>query len=130
MFGIGEGAGLDAEQLGLQQRLRDGRTIDLDERARGARAAVVDDAGHQPLAGAGLPLQQDGGDGGMPDGVEAGQVPDLRAQGLERWGLADETVEGVGRGRRASTSHGHLRGEAWPGDREWLRSAAEMAEIG
>ena len=62
----------------------------------------------------------------MPDGVEAGQVTDLRTQGLERWGLTDETVEGVGRGRRASTSHGHLRGEAWLGDHEWLRPVAEI----
>ena len=71
------------------------------------------------------PLQQDGGDGGMPDGVEAGQVADLRTQGLKGWGCTDQTVEGVGWGQRASTSHGHLRGEAWLGDREWLRPVAE-----
>jgi hypothetical protein len=97
-FGIREGPGLEAEQLSLQQRLRDGRTIDLNEQARGTRAAVVDDPRYQPFSGAGFPLQQDGGDRGMPHGVEAGQVPDLGAQGLERWGLAHETVEGVGRG--------------------------------
>ena len=60
-FGIGEGPGLEAEQLRLQQRLGDGRAVDLEERPRGARAAVVDDAGDQPLAGAGFALEQDGG---------------------------------------------------------------------
>jgi len=35
-LGIGEGPGLDAEPLGFQQRVRDGRTIDLNKRARGA----------------------------------------------------------------------------------------------
>ena len=53
----------------------------------------------------------------------------LRTQGLERWGLAHETVEGIGRGRRASTSHRYLRGEAWPGDREWPMRL-KVAEIG
>jgi hypothetical protein len=79
VLGIGEGPSLDAKQLGFEQRVRDGRTIHLDEWARGARAAVVDDSCDQPLAGAGFPLQQDDGDGGMPDGVETGQVPDLGA---------------------------------------------------
>jgi hypothetical protein len=33
----------------------------------------------QPFAGAGLALQQNGEDSGMPDGVEASQVTDLSA---------------------------------------------------
>ena len=126
VLGIGKGPGLDAKQLGFQQRVRDGRTIHLDERALGAWATVVHDPGHEPLAGASFPLQQDSGDRGMPHGVEAGQVPDLGAQGLQGRSLAEETVQGVGRGQRASTSHAHLRGEVWPGDREWLRSVADI----
>ena len=63
----------------------------------------------------------------MPDGVEASEVTNLGTQGLERWSRTDETVEGVGRGQRASTSHGHLRGEAWLRNCEWptRRIAAE-----
>jgi hypothetical protein len=34
----------------------------------------------------------------MTGGIEAGEVLDLKAQGLERWGLAHETVQGIGRG--------------------------------
>jgi hypothetical protein len=86
----------------------------------------MDEARHQSFSSAGFPLQQDGRDSGMAHGVEARQVPDLGTQALERWGLTDQTVEGVGRGRRASTSHGHLRGGAWPGERlrpTWLKTA-------
>ena len=43
-----------AEQLGLQQVLRDRRGVDGDERAVGARRMLVQRARHQFLAGAGF----------------------------------------------------------------------------
>jgi hypothetical protein len=65
----------------------------------------------------------------MPDGVEVGQMADLGTQGLERGGLADQTVQGVQGGRRASVSHRYLRGEVWPGDRDWPMRR-NVADIG
>ena len=50
----GEGAALVAEQLGLEQPLGDGGAGDRDERLVAPRAGVVEGAGHQLLAGAGL----------------------------------------------------------------------------
>ena len=50
----GEGALLVAEQLALQQRLRDGGTVEGQERRLGPRAVLVDGAGHQLLARAAL----------------------------------------------------------------------------
>ena len=50
----GERALLVAEQLALHQAGRDRRAVDLHERSLAARALVVDGAGDQLLAGAGL----------------------------------------------------------------------------
>lgn len=49
MLGVGEGAGLKTKQFHLQQRLRDGGTVDLNEGAMGAWATIVDDPRHQPF---------------------------------------------------------------------------------
>ena len=57
---IGEGATLEAEQLGLQQRLGNGFAVDHDKRSAGAGAAVMNAAGEQTLAGPGLAKDQDG----------------------------------------------------------------------
>ena len=59
LCGAGEGALLVAEQLRLDQILRDRRAVDLDEGALGALAVVVERVGDQLLAGAVLPLDQD-----------------------------------------------------------------------
>ena len=58
--GAGERPLLVAEQLGLEQRLRDGRTIDRHERAVGAGTQRVQRSGEQLLAGAALAFDQDG----------------------------------------------------------------------
>ena len=55
----GEGASFVAEQLGLEQRVGEGGAVDRDERFAVARAAVVERAGDQLLAGAGLAEEQD-----------------------------------------------------------------------
>ena len=57
---IGEGAALVAEQLALQQLLRQRRRRDVDERLRRALAVVMDGLGGEVLPGARLAGQQHG----------------------------------------------------------------------
>ena len=59
--GAGEGALLVAEQLRFHQRLRDGRHVDRDKGLAGPRAALVNGARHQLLAGPALAGDEDGG---------------------------------------------------------------------
>src|SRR5262249_39822068 len=54
--GAGEGAALVAEELALEELGGDGGTVELDEGAGAAGAGVVDGAGDELLAGAGLAL--------------------------------------------------------------------------
>ena len=56
--GAGEGAALVAEQLGLEQCVRNGRAVDLDEGLVAPPAGQVHRAGEQFLAGARLAQQQ------------------------------------------------------------------------
>src|SRR5207249_7643936 len=58
---VGERALLVAEELALEQRLRDGGAVERDQRAVGARAPVVDRLGDQLLAGAALTGDEDRG---------------------------------------------------------------------
>src|SRR5262249_56899258 len=58
--GPGEGALLDAEQLRLEDGFRQGGAIDGDERTLRPRGELVDGAGGELLAGAGLAHQQNG----------------------------------------------------------------------
>src|SRR5262245_23359940 len=57
---VREGPALVAEQLRLDQGLGNGGAVHVDERARGARSAGVEEAGDQPLSGPGLALDEDG----------------------------------------------------------------------
>ena len=79
----GEGALLVAEQLALDERLRDGGAVDLDERAFVRGGVLVDRAGDELLAGAGLAGDEDGG-------RCVGDLLDDREDLLERRGAADE----------------------------------------
>jgi hypothetical protein len=58
--GRGEGALHVAEELGLQQVLRKRRAVHHDERLVGAQGLLVDQLGHQFLAGAALAGDEDG----------------------------------------------------------------------
>ncbi len=64
-----------AEQLGLEQRLGQGRAVHRHERAVGARARVVDGPGDQLLARARLALDEHGG---VQPGHARDQLVDLR----------------------------------------------------
>jgi hypothetical protein len=59
--GAGEGALLVAEELALEQRLRDRRAVDGHEGPRGPRGEPVDRAGRDLLARAALAREEDGG---------------------------------------------------------------------
>jgi hypothetical protein len=59
--GVGEGAAHVAEKLALEQRLRHGGAVDRHERPVGPRAATVQRASNQLLAGAALAGDEAGG---------------------------------------------------------------------
>ena len=56
---IRERSPLEAEQLGLQQGLRNGRTVDVHEEPAAAHPMAMEQPGHQPLARAGVALDED-----------------------------------------------------------------------
>src|SRR5262249_16189989 len=56
---VGEGAFLVAEQLALEERLRDRRAVDFHERAVAARALVVQTFRDELLAGSALAMNED-----------------------------------------------------------------------
>ena len=60
--GVGEGAPLVAEQLGFEQRLRDRRTVDVHKGAAPPGPHAMHEPGDEPLAGAGLALDEDRGE--------------------------------------------------------------------
>ena len=70
----GEGAPLDAEELRLEDALGEGAAVDGDEGALGALGLLVEGAGGELLAGAGLAQQEHGGGGGggLAQGVHHG----------------------------------------------------------
>jgi len=88
-----EGAALVAEQLALQEILRDGAAVDCDEGVRGAWAARVDRPRHQLLAGACLALDQHRDVGGghaldeVQDLLHLGSLRDDAADRLEAFDL-------------------------------------------
>ena len=84
----GEGAALVPEELALEQRVGERRAVLGDEALILARARVVDRAGHQVLAGAGLAGDQHGG-------VRLGHLLHHLEHLVHRRARADDLVEGV-----------------------------------
>ena len=118
----GEGAALVAEQLGLEQVLRDRRGVDRDERAAGARAVLVQGVGDQLLAGARFAGDQHRDDAlAQPaDGAEhvlhrRRLAEDLRHLRGRRLGLAPRA--GSPRRRGGSARPPWARRRAWAGSR-------------
>ena len=56
----GEGAALESEELGLEQRLWNRRAVDLDEAFRGASTHAPDRSRKGSFPGSGLSLDEDG----------------------------------------------------------------------
>src|SRR5207249_8539306 len=59
LSGVGECPALEPEELGLEQALGNGRTVDVDERPPTPRTRAMDDAGDEVLARPRLALEQD-----------------------------------------------------------------------
>ena len=110
---VGEGAGLEAEELGLEHGLGDGGAVHVDERPARAAAALVDHARDQSLAGAGLPLEQHRRHVRSSRRVERRQVQDLRPERLDRRGSPDDRVECIVAGHLAAASRGPPS-QTWP----------------
>src|SRR4029077_21244669 len=88
-----ERAALPAEQLGFQERLRDGRAVDVDERPPGTNARAMNRRRHQALAGSRLAENQNRrrAPGGLrlpPEHAEH-----LLAQSRDSWIAADKAAE-------------------------------------
>jgi hypothetical protein len=60
--GVGKGSSLEAEQLRLEERLGNGRAVDVDEGAGATGPGPVEETGHQPFARACLTEQEDRGE--------------------------------------------------------------------
>ena len=90
-LGAGEGAAFVAEQFAFQQGFGDGGAVDGDEGRFGAVAVLVDGAGDEFLAGAGLAADE------HVDGL-GGDAANFLVDGLHGAAVADE---GVARGPAA-----------------------------
>ena len=111
-LGVRERPGLEAKQLGFEHRLWNGRTVHVDERAVGARAAVVDDARDEAFAGAGLSIEKNGRHVWVAECVEGGEVADLRAQASDLVRDTEDRVSWV-----PSRGHGlRFIDHFWPSD--------------
>ena len=84
---IREGAALIAEQLGLEQGLGDGGTVDGDEGAVAARAGLMNRPRQEPLAGPGLAEDQDRRKATRA-GLTGEQLSDLGPERDDPWALA------------------------------------------
>ena len=58
----------------------------------------MEHAGHQPLTGPGLALEQHRGDGGIAQGIKGREVLELGTQGRDGRTRPDEAVGGTARG--------------------------------
>jgi len=86
---VGECSLLVTEQLALEERLGDGRAVDLHEREVAPRALVVQSLRHQLLTGAALAVDED------RVRLAARELADDVPQPPGRVGLADELVRAV-----------------------------------
>src|SRR5262249_15578181 len=94
--GIRERSPLVAEQLGLEERIRDRGAVHVDERFRAPAAGLVQQLGEEPLARAGLSQQQHGR--GTPSrGLAIEEAPDTRPEGGHPRAVSDELVEAIHR---------------------------------
>ena len=109
-FGVvrpGEGAPLEAEQLGLEQGCGDRGAIDIDEGALAAWAFAMDQSREESLAGTGFTLQEHRRRTPARLSIMAEKLAELRADGNGRRTLADQF--------RQQRRHGRDRTPVSPG---------------
>jgi hypothetical protein len=91
---VGEGAALESEHLGLEQRSRDGRAVHVDEGAVRPGTGPVERVGDQTFAGAGLALDQDRRQtAGL--GVALEEPSDRLADRRDSQAVSDQVAQGV-----------------------------------
>ncbi|MFN8096101.1 MAG: hypothetical protein U0599_28455 [Vicinamibacteria bacterium] len=117
--GAGEGAAHVAEQLRLEEPLRDRPAVDRHERPLGPRTVAVDRAGDELLAGARLAGHQHRRVGGAGEG-------DLLVDGEHRAAAAHEAVGHEAEG--ASDGSGSLPPARAPGERA-LDDLGHLADV-
>ena len=108
---VGERAALEAEQLGLDQGLRDGGAVDVHERRAGAAARPVDGRGQQPLAGSGLAENQDRRQSAAGSRRRSEEPTDLLADRDDGWALAQELPQSGHEWPHRTHKHGAAGGE-------------------
>jgi hypothetical protein len=88
----GEGAALESEELGLEERLWNGCAVDLDEAFRGARTEPPDRAREGSFPGSSLSLDEDGRRAALPQPPRAmaQNPPDLLDHRLKRGALSQQ----------------------------------------
>src|SRR5262249_30589335 len=91
--GIGEGASLVAEQLGLEHGLGNGGAVQIHERPARPRAGPGDGRRHQPPARPPLPEQQDGRQASCAFQRPGEKPADLLAQGHDPRTRSHESIQ-------------------------------------
>jgi hypothetical protein len=94
--GVGEGALLEAEKVGFQERLGVGRAVQLHESAGRGQDRLVEEAGDQALARSRLALDEDGGDPAAAL-VPPGEAAELGAHRLDGRALPQDLPGGIHR---------------------------------
>ena len=121
--GAGEGAALVAEQLAFNQLARDRRHVDRDERAGAPLAVVVQRAGDQFLAGAGLAVDHHRQVGGA-------EPRDGAVHLLHRRAAADQRQRFLGIARlRRGRDRGRRRGQRAPDDRQQFLQIERLGQV-
>jgi hypothetical protein len=142
------------EELGLEQIVRERRTIHGREPSLATNAQAMNGAGDQLLAAAALPFDEDrkGRAGGPSDGLPQGRrhgtrANQLAAHGLrrDRVGTIENAANRAGDGERSCTHHGRdavvigkdacrpaaaERGDGFPSVSDCLRRPARLGRQG
>src|SRR5262249_29874220 len=87
---VRERPALEAEQLGLDESLRDGSAVDADEGPRRPRAGAVDHARQEALPGPGLAEDQDWGQAPRADCRSLEEAPALLPDRHDPGALAED----------------------------------------
>ena len=101
---VGEGAALEAEQLGLEQRLGNGRAVDVHERPAPPGAVAVNGLGQEPFACSGLAQDEDRRQPAARAHGRAEQATGLSAHLGDRRAVAQESAQTVHGLHRSSGS--------------------------
>ena len=123
VFGAGKGAAFVAEQLAFEQGLGDGGAVDGDEGRLGAVAVLVNGAGDEFLAGAGLAADQD------VDGL-GGDAANLLVDRLHGAAVADQGgAGGPGRAQFDLLGHHAPAGNAFGDERKQLGHLEGLEQV-